>query len=202
MFKAFQEKTLPEKLAIGSATLVVVFLAAVFAFGVVLSSGKVLQDDQVPSSFAEPFDYAGSTYDHYIAWSERRVRNARVEEPDTETLANLLPFELEPDADCPVNLDGKVQNGIVLVHGLIASPWSMKPVGEYFQSRCFHVLGILMHGHGTRVGDMLRSSWEDWHQDLQFAVRVLAEKADNITLSGHSVGATLAGKSYIVGFFR
>ena len=185
-------KPILQQVAIGLAAVAVLLIAIIFALGIVLSGGTSLQNVHVPSSFAEPFDYDNGSYEDYIAWSERRLRFARVDEPDQETLINLLPFELSPDADCPVNPDGKVQNGIVLVHGLIASPWSMKPMGEYFQSRCFHVMGVLMHGHGSRVGDMLVSKWQDWHRDLQFAVRTLSEKADRITLSGHSVGATLA----------
>lgn len=187
-----KEKPLPQQVAIGLAAIAVLLIAITFALGIVLSSGTSLENVHVPSSFAEPFDFENGSYEDYIAWSERRLRFARVDDPDQETLSNLLPFELSPDADCPVNSDGKVQNGIVLVHGLIASPWSMKPIGEYFQSRCFHVMGILMDGHGSRVGDMLVSGWQDWHRDLQFAVRTLSEKADRITLSGHSVGATLA----------
>ena len=185
-------KPLLHQVAIGLAAVAVLLVAIIFALGIVLSSGTSLQNVHVPSSFAEPFDYENGRYEDYIAWSERRLRFARVDESDQMTLANLLPFELLPDSDCPVNPDGKVQNGIVLVHGLIASPWSMKPMGEFFQSRCFHVMGILMDGHGSRVGDMLVSKWQDWHRDLQFAVRTLSEKADRITLSGHSVGATLA----------
>lgn len=174
------------------SALLVLATLGVMGLGAFLSSGKVIQNDQLPSSFAEPFDYDNGTYQDYIAWSERRLRTARLEAPAEEVLANLLPFELEPDADCPVDAQGRVQNGIVLVHGLIASPWSMKHIGEYFQSRCFHVLGILMHGHGSRVGDMLESTWQDWHQDVQFAARILGQKAGQVSLSGHSVGGTLA----------
>lgn len=173
-------------------TILVLATLGVMGLGAFLSSGKVIQNDQLPSSFAEVFDYDNGSYQDYIAWSQRRLRTARLEAPTEKILANLLPFELEPDSDCPVDSQGKVQNGIVLVHGLIASPWSMKHIGEYFQSRCFYVLGVLMQGHGSRVGDMLESTWQDWHQDVQFATRILAEKADQVSLSGHSVGATLA----------
>lgn len=182
-----------EKLALRIAAGIA--LLAVFGFlglGIFLSQGKVLQDWHLPSSFAEPFDFASGSFADYIAWSERRIRAARVDAPADDVVANLKPFLLEPDSDCPVNPDGRYPDGIVLVHGLIASPYSMKPLGDFFRDSCFFVLGVLLDGHGTRPGDMLASTWEDWHRDVHFAVERLAEKAGRLYLAGHSAGGTLA----------
>ena len=162
------------------------------ALGLAMSRGRQLDTVYSPSGFSESFDFSSGSFEDYILWSERRVRASRTDSPSEATISNLLPFELKPDADCPVNSDGRYPDGIVLVHGLIASPWSMKPLGEYFQSRCFHVLGVLLPGHGTRVGDMLDSTWEEWQEHVHFATQRLAERVDRVYVSGHSTGGTMA----------
>lgn len=172
--------------------LAVIPLAAVTGLGVFLSTGKTLNAAHFPATFSEPFDYDSATFSQYRDWSERRLLASRTDSPDKEVINNLLPFELIPDADCPTNPDGRYANGIVLVHGLIASPWSMRHIGEYFRTHCFYVLAPLLYGHGSRPGDMLVSYSEDWQRDVAFSTRLLAEKADKVYLSGHSAGGTLA----------
>ena len=173
------------------AGLLFLIAAGIISLGVFLSKGKELEPWHFPSPFAEPFDYENGSFEDYIAWSERRIRAARTDAPDETVIANIKPFILEPEPDCPVNADGKYSDGIVLVHGLIASPWSMKPIGDYFNSRCFYVVAILLPGHGTRPGDMLKVTWEDWESEVGYATRLLAQQVDRVYLSGHSVGATL-----------
>lgn len=65
-------------------------------------------------------------------------------------------------------------------------------MGEYFQSHCFLVLGVLLPGHGTRPGDMLISTWEDWRRDVDFATKLVADRVERLYLSGHSAGGTLS----------
>jgi esterase/lipase len=170
------------------------FTAGIISFGVFLSKGKEPQPWHSPSPFAfvEPFVYENASFTDYIDWSERRIRASRTDAPDETVINNLKPFLLEPEQDCPVNPDGKFPDGIVLVHGLIASPWSMKPIGEFFNSRCFYVLSILLPGHGTRPGDMLGVTWEDWDDEVRYATRLLAQQVDRVYVSGHSAGGTLA----------
>ena len=172
--------------------IVALALLLIFALGMALSQGKHLQDVHVPSSFTEQFDYDNGDFAAYRAWNERRVRASRNDNPPEDVIANLMPFELVPESDCPLNPDGRYPDAIVLVHGLIASPWSMKHIGEYFQSRCFYVLGVLLPGHGTRIGDMLDATWEQWQRDVNFATTLAAEKADRVYVSGHSAGGTMA----------
>jgi esterase/lipase len=107
-------------------------------------------------------------------------------------ITNLAPFMLEPGNACAVDETGKYQRGIVLIHGLFDSPYSMRPLGEYLQSQCFYVLGLLLPDHGTRPGDFLDARWEDWAAATHFATTQLAARAHTVFLSGHSAGGTLA----------
>ncbi|MGY8791608.1 MAG: alpha/beta hydrolase [Pseudomonadales bacterium] len=67
----------------------------------------------------------------------------------------------------------------------------MKPIGEYFNSRCFYVAAILLSGHGARPVDMLKVTWEDWESEVRYATQLLAQQVDRVYLSGYSAGATL-----------
>jgi esterase/lipase len=170
--------------------LFLVFLVVLASF--VLSLGKTTGPRHEPSAFSERLDYNTATFDQYRDWSERRLRASRLDNPGNEIINRLLPFRLEPDADCPVSADGKYANGIVLTHGLLASPYSMKDIGDYFQSHCFLVLGVLMNDHGTRPGDMLKGHWEDWIAEVHMATRLVSQQVDKVYLSGHSAGGALS----------
>ena len=174
------------------AAMMLVIVLMIPVLGLFLSVGKELEEWHVPSSFDESFDFASSSFADYIDYSERHIRASRLDTPSDEEVSKLLPYILEPDSDCPVNADGKYPDGIVLVHGLIASPWSMKPLAQHFNSRCFYVLGLLLPGHGSRPGDMLESTWEHWLESVEFSTQQLSDKTDRIFLSGHSVGGNLA----------
>ncbi len=164
----------------------------ILTVGMAMSMGKPLSRWHLQAAFDEAFNYSAGSFADYIAWSERRLRASRIDEPSDEIITNLKPFELIPESDCPTDDNGRYRNGIVLVHGLIASPWSMRHIGEWFHSRCFYVMGVLLTGHGTRPGDMLPATWEDWLADVDFATGQLAGKVDRLFLSGHSVGGTLS----------
>ena len=175
--------------------LVVLTLLIVIAYlgtGIYLSRDKTLAPRHLPFHFTEAFDYAQGSFAEYHAWSERRIQSSRLDLPDEELIARLLPFELLPDADCPMEPGNRWQRGIVLTHGLIASPYSMLDIGEYFRERCFYVLGLLIPDHGTRPGDMLHSRWEEWMQAQHFFTNLMAQRVNDVYLSGHSAGGTMA----------
>lgn len=164
----------------------------ILASGLLLSKGKVLSERHQPFAFSESFDYNSTSFQDYIDYSQRLVRAAQVVAPSTSIVENASPFILEPGPSCALDDEGRYARGVVLSHGLVASPYSMRDIGEYFQSRCFFVMAILMPGHGTRPGDFLKVSWEDFAESQAFATRILAEKANQVFISGHSAGATLA----------
>ncbi len=171
---------------------IIVLLAVLFvAAGLFLLQGKELGARHVPFAY-EDFDYANGNFAAYIDYSTARMQAARLDSPSQTLIDNLAPFALEPDATCPLAANRKVDKGIVLIHGLIDSPYSMRPFGEALRMQCFYVLGLLLPGHGTRPGDMLDSSWEEWLEATHFATEQLAAMANTLFVSGHSAGGTLA----------
>lgn len=166
-------------------------LLVLVVLGFVLSWGKDLDARHRPLAFAEDFAYDTGTFADYSAYAERRLRAAH---PDAsaDLIAKLAPFRLEPPADCPASANAPFRNGVLLTHDLRETPYSLRELASYFQSRCFLVYGLLLPGHGTQPGDLLRSSWEEWVAAENFAARELAKEAENLYLGGHGVGGTLA----------
>lgn len=89
----------------------------------------------------------------------------------------------------------KIRGGILLLHGLSDSPYSMRQIGEYFYERGFYVLNLRLPGHGVVPSGLLKVSWFDWVA----AVRVAARKVDQVIgadkpfyIGGYSNGGTLA----------
>jgi hypothetical protein len=165
----------------------IIVAAAIFARG----SGKELDARHQSLAFSENFDFETGSFVDYIAYAERRIRSARSSASD-EFIANLLPFRLEPAADCPASESFSFRNGIVLTHDMLETPYSMRFLAEYFQLRCFVVYGLLLPGHATQPGDLLQASREEWVAAERFAARELAREAENLYLGGHGIGGTLA----------
>ncbi len=161
------------------------------AAGVLLSQGKVLGERHASVAIESPFDFATGTFDAYIAYSKGLIQATR---PDAapDVIDNLAPFALQPDATCPRAESGKFEKGIVLIHGLFDSPYSMLPFGEALRAQCFYVLGLLLPDHGTRPGDFLDARWQDWATATHFATMQLGQVAEAQYVSGHSAGGTLA----------
>lgn len=172
--------------AAGLLVVVTVFLLLVLA----LVWGKELDARHTPFAFAESFDFEGGDFADYVAWSQRRLRAARPDASD-DALAALAPFRLEPEAGCAEST-AAFRNGVVLTHDVLDSAYMLRELGRYFQSRCFVVYALLLPGHGTRPGELLETSWEEWSAAESFAARELAREVDNLYLAGHGAGGTLA----------
>ncbi len=173
--------------------LVFVFVVVVvLGLGWLLVKDKPLSERHRPFVSAEPFDYSSSSFDDYIAYSQSHLRRARLDNPSDVVIHNASPFVLEPAESCARRSDGAFKKAIVLTHGLIASPYSMRNIGEYFQSRCFLVLAVLLPEHATRPGDFLITRWQHWAQAQHFAVTQAQKMAESVLIAGHSVGAELA----------
>lgn len=164
----------------------------VIVLGMYLSRGKILAERHQPFASSASFDFQQGSFENYIAYAQDYLRNARLDSPSEEFIRNASPFVLEPGSECEQGKTGQYTHGVVLTHGLIASPYSMRPIAEYFQSRCFYVLAILLPEHSSRPGEFINTRWQSWAEVQHFATRILQEKVENVFLSGHSVGGELA----------
>ncbi len=146
-----------------------------------------------PSGRNSRFVFEGLSFDEYIAQTRQTIGQARTdltaENHDRIVEANA-PFALTPDLT-PETTSGPARRGVLLAHGLTDSPYAMRALGRFFQARGFWVKAILLPGHGTRPGDLLEVTWQEWARAVQFGVDVLARETDAVYLAGFSTGGAL-----------
>jgi alpha-beta hydrolase superfamily lysophospholipase len=97
-------------------------------------------------------------------------------------------FELTPE-----NLRG----GVLLLHGLTDSPYSMRHLADLFMAQGFYVLCPRMPGHGTIPGALINTTWHDWMAVVRMGARHVRSKTGNnlpFYLVGYSNGGALSIK--------
>lgn len=82
--------------------------------------------------------------------------------------------------------------GCLLLHGFTGTPAEMRPLGEYLAARGFAVRAPLLPGHGTRVEDLVRTTWRDWYGAVTASWDELGTRSVTRAVVGLSMGALLA----------
>ena len=82
--------------------------------------------------------------------------------------------------------------GVVLVHGLLASPAEVRAFGERLAREGYPVMGVRLKGHGTSPWDLREREWEEWLGSVRRAFRILAPFASRLCLVGFSAGGALS----------
>ena len=65
--------------------------------------------------------------------------------------------------------------GVLLLHGLSDSPYSMRPLGEALHRRGAMVLGLRIPGHGTAPSGLVETRWQDMAAAVRLAARHVRE---------------------------
>ncbi|WP_028117217.1 alpha/beta hydrolase [Ferrimonas senticii] len=87
--------------------------------------------------------------------------------------------------------NGEIKGGVLLVHGLGDAPFSMSDIAETLYQQGYLVRTVLLPGHGTRPGDMLKVDHRDWQRLVQRHTELLAAQVDRVYLGGFSTGGNL-----------
>jgi esterase/lipase len=82
--------------------------------------------------------------------------------------------------------------GIVLVHGLLASPAELRSFGKALQWRGYPVIGVRLKGHGTSPWDLRERAWQEWLASVRRGYEILNPFVDAICIVGFSMGGVLA----------
>jgi alpha-beta hydrolase superfamily lysophospholipase len=93
--------------------------------------------------------------------------------------------------------DGEPRGGVVLLHGLTDSPYSLRHIGQHYRASGYVVVGIRLPGHGTVPAGLTTVQWEDWSAATDLAVREALRRigpAAPLHLVGFSNGGALAMK--------
>jgi len=136
----------------------------------------------------------------YVSRSRDMIRKIRAatsqDYPDQASLDKAVdgnaPFALEPSAAGSAGTVKTWRRGILLTHGLSDSPYFMRHLAACFQEQGFRVMAVLLPGHGTRPGDLLDVSWQEWARAVAYGTDQLAAEVDEVYLGGYSAGGALS----------
>ena len=112
---------------------------------------------------------------------KRNVRGKKV-------VNEIMPFDFRSEKKCA----DRKKKGIILIHGLWNTPYSMRPLGKFFSQNCFRARGILLNGHGTKMEDNFRVDYKDWMELVSWNIEELKKDVDEVYLLGSSLGGVLS----------
>lgn len=106
------------------------------------------------------------------------------------------PRSRRPDWNRSFELRGSGAGGVLLLHGMSDSPYSLRALGESLNRRGYHVVGLRLPGHGTAPSGLRYVSWQDMAAAVDLAYAHLrttpGSESAPIHLIGYSTGASLA----------
>ena len=91
----------------------------------------------------------------------------------------------------------QIRGGVLLVHGLTDSPYSMRHIADLFHKHGYYVLSLRMPGHGTIPGELIDATWKDWLSITNLGAKHVKNKiSENLPffIVGYSNGGALAVK--------
>ncbi len=99
-------------------------------------------------------------------------------------IADPAPFFIKPQTGNGI--------GIMLIHGLLASPAELRGYGRYLAEQGYTVLGIRLKGHGTSPYALRDLSFEQWFTSVQHGFNILKLYCPKLFVIGFSTGGALA----------
>jgi alpha-beta hydrolase superfamily lysophospholipase len=148
-----------------------------------------------------------STFDEYLALEDQlfaeleREVYAAVKGQDQSELNRYRRGSLSYPGHWPRNWNRSFElpapqprAGVLLLHGMSDSPYSLRLLGETLNSAGAWVIGLRLPGHGTAPSGLLELEWEDMAAAVRLAMRHLASEATDtpLYLVGYSNGGALA----------
>jgi alpha-beta hydrolase superfamily lysophospholipase len=88
--------------------------------------------------------------------------------------------------------DGEIRGGVLLLHGLTDSPYSVKAEAELYAREGFYALALRVPGHGTIPGALTVARWEDWRAAARLGARAVRARVP-APLPFHVVGYSNGG---------
>lgn len=90
-----------------------------------------------------------------------------------------------------------VRGGVLLLHGMTDSPYTLRHLAAMFYQQGFYVLNLRVPGHGTLPAGLDKVQWQDWYEAVKIGASHVAgqlEAGQPFYLLGYSNGGALALK--------
>lgn len=187
------------------------FVAGAFVLYVVIVRGgpplQLWHTETLTSEFSQ--ENAGSTrsFDDYRNLEDRLFAEldariyARTETGPKHTLARYSagsiadPRRHERDWNRSFEFPAEVPaGGVLLLHGMSDSPYSLRALGQTLSRRDYWVIGLRLPGHGTIPSGITTTTWEEMAGAVRLGMKHLADKVgpDRVHMVGYSTGAGLS----------
>lgn len=133
-----------------------------------------------------PTDDLNLAFSDYITQCKNIIQQTRLDLADNaeKIITANTPFELRPTKSA--------RYGVLLIHGLMDSPFLFREIAEHLQTQDLLVRSIVLPGHGTVPGALLHVDFHDWLKAVQYGFHSLTKEVDKVFLMGFSTGANLA----------
>lgn len=146
-----------------------------------------------------------SSFEEYLALEERLFRQldervySRVEGPGS-AVDRYTRGSLSDPARWPVNWNRTFERrrdepaaGVLMLHGLSDSPYSMRALGERLHEAGATVVGLRIPGHGTAPSGLVKVRWQDMAAAVRLAARHVRDAVGDrpFYLVGYSNGGAL-----------
>lgn len=132
----------------------------------------------------------------YVADTKAALNAARKAiEPDDAVRAAHVELVAPRQWPLAEECGGTAKDGVLLIHGLSDSPFLMRDLGDALArlpGKCLLVRSILLPGHGSVPGDLVRPTAAEWKAAVRYGTDSFAGQVGRVHLAGFSTGATLA----------
>lgn len=121
------------------------------------------------------------------------IRRSRINRYNHGSLSD--PYNWTPNWNRSFELPASsARAGVLLLHGMSDSPYSLRQLGTSLNGFGAHVLGLRLPGHGTAPSGLVELSWKDMAAAVHLAMRHLANQVGErpLYIVGYSTGAALA----------
>jgi len=124
----------------------------------------------------------------YLGWERHAYNKPRFNDINSQETATAdpAPFFLQP-----TNPNGI---GVLLIHGLLASPAEVRDYGNYLVTQGYTVLGVRLRGHGSSPYALREQTYEDWYSAVVRGFTMLKAYTPRLFVTGFSSGGALAIK--------
>lgn len=145
----------------------------------------------IDSSTFYPSTDSGLSFADYIQQCQAIISERRKDLDGHPVPAQTIIQANSPCEFFPENTS-KVKTGVLLVHGLLDCPFSLRELGVHLQQHGILSRSILLPGHGTRPEDLLHVNYQQWQNAVRYGVETLKKEVDQVYLLGFSTGSALS----------
>ncbi|MCP4690224.1 MAG: alpha/beta hydrolase, partial [Desulfobacterales bacterium] len=166
---------------------------------------KVWHEAELDEEFTADGD--ARTFDEYLALEKRLFEQlekkvyARVQPEDQSNINRYHKGSLSSPDRWATNWNRSFEfpadhprAGVLLLHGMSDSPYSLRNMGERLNAEGVWVVGLRLPGHGTAPSGLVNARWEDMAVAVRLAARRLRDKTGDrpLYMVGYSNGGALA----------